>query len=84
MRHRHFGSSMNKTGKLKFISPAKKIVNRQAKQGGISFSTNQRFCLHFCPKPIRMRKTVHHMKFDNKRMGVTSELFCKRFFCFLL
>jgi hypothetical protein len=52
-------------------------------QGGISFSTNQRFCLHFCPKPIRMRKTLHHMKFDNKRMGVTSELFCKRFFVFL-
>jgi hypothetical protein len=54
-----------------------------AEQGGISFSTNQRFCLHFCPKPIRMRKTLHHMKFDNKRMGVTSELFCKRFFGFL-
>jgi hypothetical protein len=53
------------------------------KQGGISFSTNQRFCLHFCPKPIRMRKTLHHTKFVNKRMGVTSELLCKRFFCFL-
>jgi hypothetical protein len=39
------------------------------KQGGISLSTNQRFCLHFCPKPIRMRKTLHHMKFVNKRMG---------------
>ena len=39
-------------------------------QGGISFSTNQRFCLHFCPKPIRMRKTLHHMKFVNKRMGL--------------
>jgi hypothetical protein len=25
MRHRHFGSSMNKNGRLKFISPAKKI-----------------------------------------------------------
>jgi hypothetical protein len=52
-------------------------------QGGISFSTNQRFCLHFFPKPIRMRKTLHHMKFDNKHIGVTSELFCKRFFVFL-
>jgi hypothetical protein len=53
-------------------------------QGGISFSTNQRFCLHFCPKPIRMRKTLHHMKFVNKRMGLLwTELFCKRFFGFL-
>jgi hypothetical protein len=25
MGHRHFGSSMNKNGRLKFISPAKKI-----------------------------------------------------------
>ena len=25
MRHRHFGSSMDKNGRLKFISPAKKI-----------------------------------------------------------
>jgi hypothetical protein len=39
-------------------------------QGGISSSTNQRFCLHFCPKPIRMRKTLHHMKFVNKHMGL--------------
>jgi hypothetical protein len=39
-------------------------------QGGISFSTNQRFCLHICSKPIRMRKTRrHHMKFVNKHMG---------------
>jgi hypothetical protein len=27
MRHRHFGSSMNKNGGLKFISPAKKILD---------------------------------------------------------
>jgi hypothetical protein len=33
------------------------------RQGGISFSTNQRFCLHFCSKPIRMSKIRHHMKF---------------------
>ena len=51
------------------------------KQGGISFSTNQRFCLHFCPKPIRMRKTLHHMKFVNKHMGLLQS--CKRFFVFL-
>jgi hypothetical protein len=34
MRHRHFGSSMNKNGRLKFISPAK-ILDWQA----IFFST---------------------------------------------
>ena len=47
-----------------------KVGTVSDKQGGISFSTNQRFCLHFCPKPIRMRKTLHHMKFVNKRMGL--------------
>jgi hypothetical protein len=26
IRHRHFGSSMNKNGRLKFISPAKKLL----------------------------------------------------------
>ena len=26
MRHRHFGSSMNKNGRLKFISPAKTLL----------------------------------------------------------
>ena len=39
-------------------------------QGGISFWTNQHFCLHFCSKPIRMRKTRHHMKFVNKHLGI--------------
>jgi hypothetical protein len=29
---------------------------------GGNFSTNQRFCLHFWSKPIRMRKMRHHMK----------------------
>ena len=47
----------------------KALQSTRHEQGGISFSTNQRFCLHFCPKPIRMRKTLHHMKFVNKRMG---------------
>jgi hypothetical protein len=51
-----------------FAAPSRVIG--APKQGGISFSTNQRFCLHFCPKPIRMRKTLHHMKFVNKRMGL--------------
>ena len=52
--------------------PSPQILNSMtlSQQGGISFSTNQRFCLHFCPKPIRMRKTLHHMKFVNKRMGL--------------
>ena len=51
-------------------------------QGGISFSTNQRFCLHFCPKPIRMRKTLHHMKFVNKRMGLLQSFSASGFFGF--
>ena len=51
-------------------------------QGGISFSTNQRFCLHFGPKPIRMRKTLHHMKFDNKRMGLLQSFSASGFLFF--
>jgi hypothetical protein len=54
-----------------------------AEQGGISFSTNQRFCLHFCPKPIRMRKTLHHMKFVNKRMGLLQSFSASGFLGFL-
>jgi hypothetical protein len=36
---------------------------------GMRKKSNQRFCLHFSAKPIRMRKTRHHMKFVNKHMG---------------
>jgi hypothetical protein len=28
------------------------------------------FCLHFCSKSIRMRKTRHHMQFVYKRLGI--------------
>ena len=60
------------------------ILTPPTKQGGISFSTNQRFCLHFCPKPIRMRKTLHHMKFVNKRMGLLQSFSASGFlgFCY--
>jgi hypothetical protein len=36
---------------------------------GMRKKSNQRICLHFSAKPIRMRKTCHHMKFVNKLMG---------------
>ena len=62
------------------ICRAREIFTRQALSSnkpkevwqtrGISFSTNQCFCLHFRPKPIRMHKTLHHMKFVNKHMGL--------------
>jgi hypothetical protein len=38
--------------------------------GGISFSTNQWFCLHFYSKPIIMCKKRHHIKFANKHLGI--------------
>jgi hypothetical protein len=57
-------------------------INTQREQGGISFSTNQRFCLDFCRKPIRMRKTLHHMKFVYKHMGLLQSFAASGFFLF--
>ena len=34
----------------------RKTFSRTTEQGQISFLANQRVCLRFCPRPIRMRK----------------------------
>jgi hypothetical protein len=67
-----------------FLMPNVLHLSTLTKQGGISFSTNQRFCLHFCPKPIRMRKTLHHMKFVNKHMGLLHSFAASDFLVFAM